>query len=502
MKKLWAVIAAFALVASTASCTSQSFTRAKTEQVSSALQPFYSQKLTWSDCGKKLLCASISVPLDWKKPSSKQAIKIQAVIHEAANPDASDFLFTNPGGPGASGYDFVHDSISQVATSRLIDKYNIVGFDPRGVDRSAAVTCLNMSDTEKFLYSDSGYAYGSPNDLAASKKMVSKFVNSCKDQTGLELKYLDTVSAARDLDILRATLGSPKLNYLGFSYGTFLGNTYAALYPQKVGRMVLDGAEDPTLSTNQKNINQLKGFDLELRSYLADCLSQTGCPFKGSVNASLKRIQKLLRSIETHPLPTKSGRELTIAASTTGILLSLYSNTFWSMLSTGFTEAFAGKGDTLLKLADIYNDRSSAGDFLTNGLEAFYAISCLDEPVDGSAAAMAKQNSLVLAASPTLGRYWQYGALVCSMWPYPPVKGPASYAAKGSPTILVVGTTKDPATPYSQAVRLAHNILANGFLVTYNGDGHTAYGRGSTCVNNTVDNFLVDGTVPGKDPNC
>lgn len=364
------------------------------------------------------------------------------------------------------------------------------------------MTCLNMKDTDQFLYGDSGYAFGSPQDFAASKKMISKFVAACKSKTGKELQYLDTVSAARDLDVLRAAVGSEKLNYLGFSYGTLLGNTYATLYPKKVGRMVLDGAEDPTLTSSEKSLNQLKGFDLELRSYLADCLSQKGCPFKGGVAASETKIQNLLLSIETKPLDTKSGRKLTIAAATTGILLAMYSNTFWSMLTTAFTEAFAGKGDTLLKLADYYNERTPQGDYLTNGLEAFYAISCLDDRADGSMAAMKAQNKVVLSTSTVFGRYWQYGALVCSLWPYSVVKRPASYAAKGSPTIMVVGTTKDPATPYQQAVRLAHDILANGFLVTFNGDGHTAYGRGNKCINQTVDNFLINGTVPNKDPSC
>jgi pimeloyl-ACP methyl ester carboxylesterase len=503
LRRILVAFLAAALAVSTSSCASPArFVEAPVEKVSQALQPFYSQKAVWKDCGTKLKCAFISVPLDWKHPNAKQTIKISAVMHLADNPGASDFLFTNPGGPGASGFDFVHDSLTQVATAKLISSYNIVGFDPRGVDRSEAVTCLNMSDTEKFLYADSGFPYGSPQDFAASKKMIANFVKSCQVQTGTELKHLDTVSAARDLDVLRASVRSPRFNYLGFSYGTLLGNTYATLYPEKVGRMVLDGAEDPTLSPNQKSLNQLKGFDTELRSYLADCLSQKGCPFTGSVSESETKIQKLLLSIETKPLPTKSGRKLTIAAATTGMLLSMYSNTFWSMLTTGFTEAFAGKGDTLLKLADIYNERSPQGDFLTNGLEAFYAISCMDDRANGDLTAMQQQNEVVIATSKVFGRYWQYGALVCSMWPYSVVEHPKSYAAKGSPTVMVVGTTRDPATPYSQAVKLANHILANGFLVTYNGDGHTAYGRGSNCINGTVDDFFLNGTIPAKDPDC
>jgi pimeloyl-ACP methyl ester carboxylesterase len=474
----------------------------RAEKVSADLQPFYSQTVKWVDCGTGFICSAVQVPMDWANPTNGDTVAIALTMHRATDGNASKYLFTDPGGPGASGYDFVHDSYKDVFTSKLIDHYNIIGFDPRGIERSGAITCLNMKDTNQFLYGDSGFATGSAKDFAYSKQQVAKFTAACKAKSGPILKFVDTVSAAKDLDVLRAAVGSPKFNYLGFSYGTLLGNTYAALYPHRVGQMVLDGAEDPSVSRDTQSLNQLKGFDTNLSAYLANCLSQKGCPFTGSVASAKKRIRSLLLSIETKHLPTKSGRDLTIQAATTGILMALYSNDFWPHLSTGFTEAFAGHGDTLLALADAYNDRASTGDFLTNELEAFYAVSCLDEPVDGSAKDMAAQNKIVLAASATLGRYWQYGALLCSMWPYPPVKPLSSYAAKGAPTIMVVGTTNDPATPYAQAVHLAHGILKRGFLVTYNGDGHTAYGRGSNCINDTVDAFLIDNKLPAADPNC
>ena len=503
MKKLVAALLTLGLIGATTSCSNAFVPPTSThEKVAPALQPFYDQEVKWDDCADGNYCGSVKVPLDWKHPSEKSVVKIAVVVHRASGGTTDQYLLTNPGGPGASGYSFVKYSLKGFATKALIDKYNIVGFDPRGVDESEAITCLDSKRTDKFLYADSGYEYGSAADLAVTKKAIKEFVDGCKAHTGPILGFVDTVSAARDLDVIRAALGSSKLNYLGFSYGTLLGNTYAALYPKKVGRMVLDGAEDPLQKPEEKSLSQLKGFDVALRSYLANCLSQTECQFQGSLDQAQQRISQLLRQIEINPLPTKSGRELTIAAATTGLLMALYSDKFWPNLDDAFSEAFAGKGDTFLALADSYNERTPQGDFLTNGLEAFYAISCLDDRADASAKAMAAQNARAIQTSKVLGRYWQYGALMCSMWPYQAAKKPASYAAEGSPTILVVGTTKDPATPYSQAVKLANSILAQGFLVTFNGDGHTAYGRGSACIDKTVDDFLLNGRVPDRDPDC
>ena len=331
---------------------------------------------------------------------------------------------------------------------------------------------------------------------------MSEFANACLKNTGPAMAYLDTVSAARDMDVLRAVMGEKDFNYLGFSYGSLLGQTYAALFPKTVNRMVIDGVIDPSVTDSEQSVIQLKGFDLALRNYLAECLSSADCPFRGTVSQALTKIKNFLRALETAPLPTKDGRTLNAWSANTGLIMPLYSEDYWPQLSQAFAEGFEGDGTTFIDLADTYNDRDASGKYLTNLMEANIAISCLDARQPSDASSMAKQNARMLAASPTLGRYWQFGALTCESWPFPVAKHALDYSAKGSRPILVVGTTGDPATPYTQAVAVADHILSNGHLVTYNGEGHTAYGRSNDCVANSVDNYFIKGLVPAADPNC
>ena len=317
--------------------------------------------------------------------------------------------------------------------------------------------------------------------------------------------HVGTVEAARDMDVIRALLGQSKLNYLGYSYGTFLGTTYAALYPQRVGRFVLDGAIDPTVSDEDQSANQLRGFDLALRNYLKDCLTtnKKTCPFTGDVDSAMLQITNFFKKLETTPLRTTlAGRKLTISGGITGLIMTLYSETYWQYTSSAFKNAYAGDGTTFLQLADFYNDRNADGTYGSNTLEANMAVSCLDSRSKPASSAMKAQNARLMKMSPFFGRYWQNGALGCEQWPYPIAKPPVSYVAKGSGPIVVIGTTGDPATPYWQAQNLATKILSDGHLITFNGEGHTAYGRSNECVVSAVDNFLIKGVVPVKDPNC
>jgi len=467
-------------------------------------QEFYSQQVDWSPCGldEQTFCGDVVVPVDWANPADG-TLKLAVAFHKADSGNPLGSLIFNPGGPGSSAVPWITDSIDQLGTAQLRKNFNMVGFDPRGVGSSEpTVECLSPKDTDRFLYGTADYELGSAADLKDTRDQLAKFVAACLKNTGPNLAFIDTVSSAKDLDVIRAVFGDDQINYLGFSYGTQLGATYAALFPQRVGRMVLDGAINPTLSDADQSLYQLVGFDQALKNFLANCLQSADCPFSGSMETALVKIQKFLRGLENSPLPTDSGRELTVWAAITGLIMPLYSQSYWPYLSQGFSEGFAGDGTTLMSLADSYNERAEDGSYGSNLMEANISISCLDARSPSDAASMAAQNERVLEASPVLGRYWQFGALSCEQWPFAVVSHPDDYSAKGSKTIMVVGTTGDPATPYAQAVSLANEVLENGVLVTFNGEGHTAYGQESKCVNNAVDNYFIKNVVPTEDPNC
>ena len=477
---------------------------AVSDNVPAALKPFYTQSVNWKECGEDLKCATINVPVDYKKPAAG-SIKL-SLNYLASTGDADlGWLVENPGGPGGSGIDFVASASAQVASEAVRKRYNVVGFDPRGVKRSAPIKCLSPKATDEFLYGTTPGAPGSTAEMAASRKAMKKFIDACAKNSGKIFGFVDTVSAARDMDVIRAVLGESKLNFMGFSYGTFLGTTYASVFPERVGRFVLDGAIDPTVSDEDQSANQLKAFDQALKNYLENCLTvdKANCPFTGTVESSMKRITAWYKQLETKELNTDlNRRKLTISGGITGLIMTLYSDTYWQYTTTAFKNAFAGDGTLFLQLADFYNDRETNGTYGSNQLEANLAVSCLDGRSDPSPKAMKAQNAKLQKLSPFFGRYWLNGALGCEQWPYKVAAKPTSYAAKGSAPILVIGTTGDPATPYWQAQNLANKILDNAQLVTFNGEGHTAYGRSNACIVKNVDAYLIDGVVPATDPNC
>jgi pimeloyl-ACP methyl ester carboxylesterase len=470
------------------------------------LQSYYSQPLSLSDCNGTFKCGNISVPLDYANPTGSE-ITIAVIFAEATSGTAKGTIFFNPGGPGSSGVQWVKDGYDQLGTANLRANYNVVGFDPRGVMGSSPVKCLSAKDTDKMLYGPLTAPLGSKADLANSINQAKKFAAACKKNSTKILPHVDTVSAARDIDILRAVFGDSKLNYLGYSYGTFLGMTYATLFANKVGHLVLDGVVDPTISNEQQSLGQLKGFDFELKAFLTDCLKhakQVACPFKGNLASALKTVTSMLKYFETHSVRTSNrSRPLTLWGAETGMMMALYSKDYWQYLRAAFDQTLnSSDGSIFLALADFYNDRDASGTYSSNTLEANAAINCLDSRSSSAMADMVTQNRRLLKVSPTLGRYWQFGAIQCSVWPYKAITPPSSYAATGSAKILVVGTTGDPATPYSQAVHVANHVLENAQLVTWHGDGHTAYGHSNQCVSDAVDGYFIDSIVPAQDPQC
>ncbi|MEY4743767.1 MAG: hypothetical protein RIR34_1106, partial [Actinomycetota bacterium] len=333
--------------------------------VMAAAQPtskaeYLGQKVSWNSCGTDLYCGKVQVPMDWSNLKSK-SIGIAVIYHRASVAKPLGSVIFNPGGPGASGYDFVQDSLTSVGTNKLRQNYNFVGFDPRGVQHSSpAVSCYSPAQLDGLLYGSTGYPLGSAKDLAESRKSMAKFAAACAKKTGPALGFIDTISAAKDLDVLRSVMGDSKLNYLGYSYGTLLGATYASLFPTKVGRMVLDGAVDPTVSNDDQSVIQLKGFDNAFNNYLTDCMASSNCPFSGTLSQARAKVSAFLKTLETTSIPsTDNNREVNVWGANAGIDMALYSNAYWPILTQAFTQAFKGDGTMLLRLADLYNDRNS-----------------------------------------------------------------------------------------------------------------------------------------------
>jgi pimeloyl-ACP methyl ester carboxylesterase len=469
--------------------------------VSSSYRRFYDQRPAWTPCRSDAECTSVAVPVDWNEPEGA-SIELAVVRLPATDPAKRlGALVMNPGGPGASGVEYVGNFGRFVTTEGLRARYDLVGFDPRGVGGSHPVDCLPDAAMDDYLAFDADP--DTPGGLEAMRQEADLFAAGCAASAGQLLGHLDTVSAAKDMDVLRAVLGEQRLKYLGKSYGTLLGATYAGEYPHRVGRMVLDGALDPASTYDDLLMGQAGGMEQALRSYLTDCIhDDRRCPFTGDVDTAARRVRQLLARVDDDSLPTTDPqRPLTAPLAVTGIIQPLYEDLTWPNLTAALTAAFSGDGSPLLALADQYADRESNGHYDGNLLEAFVAINCLDYPMDDDPAAMRSQERRLLGESPTFGSSLAYGEVTCGEWPVPPVRTPAPIRAKGAPPILVVGTTGDPATPYHWAQSLADE-LASGRLLTWEGEGHTAYVRGSGCVDGAVDRYVVEGELPGQGATC
>jgi len=264
---------------------------------------------------------------------------------------------------------------------------------------------------------------------------------------------------------------------------------------------VLDGAIDPSATDFDVNLAQAVGFEGALRAYLEDCLAGSECPFDGTADSAMDEIGRLLASVDQSPLRGTDGRMVGADTLLTAIVYPLYSADSWPYLSQMLEAVMFGDADFALSFADGYNGRSEDGTYLDNSTEAFRAINCLDYTYQADVAVMREKAAAITAVAPTIGPYWGFGDLTCVNWPYQSDRERAEIHAEGAAPILVVGTTGDPATPYEWAMALADQ-LESGVLVSYEGEGHTAYNKSNSCVNGAVESYFLDGTIPAADPKC
>lgn len=459
------------------------------------LDRFYEQAVVWTECDGAE-CADIWVPLDYGDPDG-QAITVKAKRELAG--DQSNRLgsiFINPGGPGGSGIDFLDYVAFDASVS---DVYDVVGFDPRGVATSTPVDCISDEELGAYVASEP-----SPNTQQEVRQLQADWAAvtaGCVERSGSLLAHVSTVEVARDLDILRALVGDEQLTYFGASYGTFVGATYAALFPDNVGRLVLDGAINPLAEPRESAINQAAGFEQALTAYLEFCIDEGDCPLGDDVESARDRLIQLFADLDRDPLPTSDGRELTESLAFYGVITPLYSRDNWVYETQALRQAVDGQGDTLLLLADAYTQRQPDGSYPDNSLEVQPAVNCLDRPEDESMQEIRRRADEFLEESPVFGVAAQWWPYACSNWPVQATEPLPDYTASGAAPILVVGTTRDPATPYEGAVKLAET-LESGVLLSRDGDGHTAYGAGNDCIDEAVNTYLVDGTPPDDGTQC
>ena len=452
------------------------------------LDGYYAQQLEWSECSDGFECSSFSAPIDYANPADG-AMQI-SVIRKLATGTALGSLVLNPGGPGGSGIEYTTYA-EYVVSDTLRENFDIVGFDPRGVGFSTPVECLDDEQTEEYIALD-----GSPDDqteIDQAQAMSELSAQSCATNSPDTYKFLDTISAARDVDILRALLGDEKLNWLGKSYGTFLGATYADLFPDRVGRMLLDGAIDPTLTNEKLSYGQALGFELALTRFVDDCVTKSDCPLSASGAAGVSEVGDLLIKLDANPITLDDGRLFTQAMGTLGVVGSLYDKQYgWPELRTNLGLAFDGDFSGLASSVDFYTGRQSDGSYKDNSNDAIAAVNCLDRPDRATTEETAALASEWKKVAPNFGEYLAWSNISCSYWQAEATGVPKEITAPGTPTILVVGTVNDPATPYAWSQALATQ-LSKGVLLTLDGDGHTAYYQGSKCIDEIVDNFYLTG---------
>lgn len=497
----------------TGACADVGTTTAAAPQNPPELARFYDQQLTWGPCADyaqteedrqafadpQFDCTRVTVPLDYAQPQG-ETMQI-ALLRKKATGNKIGSLFTDPGGPGASGTSFMAGSAATWATNGLGDRFDLIGFDPRGTGASLPkIECL----TDREVDEDRAevFADPSPAGVAAAEARNKQYADRCAERTGVNvLANVGTRDVAKDMDIMRAAVGDEKLTYAGFSYGTELGTAYAEAFPQNVRALLLDGAVDPTQTTMESTVKQNAGFQQAFDAFAADCTSRPTCPLGTDPAQATRNFQAIMQPLIDKPVPTSDGRTLSFSDAQTGVSQALYVSQLWPALQRGISQVANGNGDFLMTLADLYYQRDQQGRY-TNMLEAFQAISCVNQPaIKDPAEALELARRAEEAAPFRATGLGPVGARdVCAFWPVPPTTEPHVPQAEGLPPIVVVSVTGDPATPYQAGVDLAEQL--GGRLITVNGNQHTASLQGDPCVDRFAVDYLVNLTLPPEGAEC
>lgn len=470
------------------------------------LETFYNRTLKWESCdryntdgtelGDSVECAKVNVPLDYADPTGT-TIEVAISRTRAAGEKIGSILM-NPGGPGSSGLYLA----TQADGTAIADRFDRIGFDPRGIGASEPeVRCLTPEEVDEERREPDVDV--SPEGIEDTEAEHRDYAAQCVERTGADvLAHVGTREVVRDMDVIRAVLGDEKLTYLGYSYGTRIGTAYAEEFPSNVRAMVLDGALDPDQSPVDEAVAQGAAFQTAFDQFAADCAQTQTCPLGTDSARAVAEFRSLVDPLIDQPAETTDPRGLSYDDALTGAQQALYSQQLWRLLRAGLNELGDGRGDTLLRLADTYSGRLEDGSY-TNIDDAFNAVRCVDGPPTTDRAAADEADARFRAAAPYLddGRATGNAPLdLCAFWPVPNTSDPHVVDVEGLPTLVVVSTTNDPATPYQAGVELAAQLRGN--LVTYDGTQHTVAFSGVDCIDDPLVNYLVDLVPPGDGLRC
>ena len=458
---------------------------------------FVVNPIEWTACdgstNTEVECGNIEVPFDYADPDQGSFV-LYVKKHNAASPaDRIGSMMVNPGGPGFGGSSLADDA-EYYFSQDLIDHFDIIAWDPRGTGESTpAVDCVDTFD--EYFGLDSPPE--TPDEKQALIDASQAFNDKCAENSGTILPYISTQASAQDINSLRLALGEEKVSFFGFSYGSELGTTWATMFPETVRAIVVDGAVDPTASSIQEGMAQAKGFEGQLATFLKQCSERTTCEFHNNGDAEAA-FDQLVLDIDTKPLEVSKDRTLvTQGVLFTAVAQAMYSDYYWPQLSEALSAAQGGDGKGILQLYDDYYQRKDDGTY-GNELEAFLAISCLDDPGATSTEEVELHIEDFIAAAPRLGGNFAYG-YSCALWPVEQA-AKVSITGKDAGPIVVVGTTGDAATPLESTRKMAQG-LEQGILIVVDANQHTGYGANS-CVVKAVDDYLIKLKVPANETTC
>jgi pimeloyl-ACP methyl ester carboxylesterase len=467
------------------------------------LAAFYTQQVAWKGCSDnpRQLCGTIEVPVDYAKP---QGDRFTLALRKAPATDPSrrvGSLLINPGGPGGSGVEYAQYA-SFVFSPKVRAVYDIVGFDPRGIGQSDAVSCLTDADMDRLFSTDP--TPDTPAEQKAIRTTADSVARSCVARGGEHALHMSSTEVARDMDVMRVVFGDAKLNFFGGSYGTFLGAIYADTFPDKVGRMVLDSAVSPNQTDAEEMTYDIQGFEASIDAFIDWCVARPDCALGSDRAAARGRIADLLDAVERRGLATSKPGLTRIGEGWVGfsIFMCLYSDSSWPTLNRGLAQAFSGRGDILLAKGMSVVERSATGRYATSSyLQAMLPVRCADWPRSKDTPASLAEQTRLKKAHPLWAK--MTGAIYdsCAAWPTPGRTPKGTTLAVGAAPILVIGNERDPATPIGGTKQLAKD-LDSGVLLTSDHDGHGTYYAGNSCVDRAVDGYLVQGTVPRDGTTC